>query len=453
MDYKGKKVLVCGLARSGIASAVLLIGLGAEVTVQDILGEEELARQNIDLDGLKQKGVRLYLGQNPDGILHKYDLLVLSPGIPTNLAFIEKARELGIPVRGEIELAYDLCPCPIIAVTGTNGKTTTVALTGEIMEGCAGDVAVVGNIGIPFTEKVSALKPDSLVVAEISSFQLETVHSFRPHISAVLNLTPDHLDRHGTLENYQAIKEKIFENQQTSDFTILNYDDEYCRDMATRTKAKVVYFSLNHELEEGFFYRDGSLRIRMDGFDEKIVGKKDLNILGSHNIENALAASAMAYCAGAGLEVIRKGLRTFQAVEHRIEFVKMVDGVSYYNDSKATNTDAAIKSIEAMESPIILIGGGYDKKVDFSPWVGRFKGRVKYLILLGATAEQIMETCEKYDFHKYRLVETLRQAVTLASQKAGPGDCVLLSPACASWGMFKDYEERGRQFKELVIEL
>lgn len=446
MDCNGKKALVCGMARSGIAAGVLLKHLGAEVTLQDKKEREKLP----DADKLEQEGFRLCTGKNPDDIACGQDLIVLSPGIPCDLPFIQAAEAAGIPVLSEVELAYRLTPCPITAITGTNGKTTTTTLVGEIMKAVRPHTAVVGNIGVSYCQEVERLTTQDWVVAEISSFQMEKAELFHPHISAVLNITPDHLDRHKTMETYVSMKERVFAKQEAGDFCILNYSDAYCRAMAEKTKAKVFFFSSQETLDEGIFLEGENIRVRWDGMDEILLSVNDLQILGVHNHENAMAAAAAGICAGVPLDTIREVLKNFRGVEHRIEYVATVDGVDYYNDSKGTNTDASVRAVLAMKKPIVLIGGGYDKKVSFDDWTKLFPGRVKHLVLIGATAPQIRASAEKFGFTAITDCETFAEAIDLCREKAEAGDCVLLSPACASWGMFENYEQRGELFKQQV---
>jgi UDP-N-acetylmuramoylalanine--D-glutamate ligase len=408
------------MARSGQAAARLLAGLGAVVTAQDLLGYDEIKWTFLP----EEESIDLYLGQNPDEIVHNFDLIVISPGIAADLPFIEKAKRCGIPVWAEIELAYRLCPCPIIAITGTNGKTTVTTLVGEIMRKSGRPTAVLGNIGLPFTEQVPSLTPEHIVVAEISSFQLETAEQFRPFISAVLNLSPDHLNRHKTMENYKSIKERIFANQKPGDFTVLNGDDTYCRDMRP-DGSKVIYFN----------------EINMDFPQTRVLP------------ENALAAVAIARCAGVPDDITLSVLAGFKGVEHRLEYVTTVSGVDYYNDSKATNVDSAVKALEGMSRPVVLIGGGYDKEIGFDEWVKAFPGKVRHLIVMGETTEKIVTTCRAHGFFAYERVNSLRDAVILAAARANFGDAVLLSPACASWGMFDNFEQRGSLFKKFVYEL
>lgn len=447
MEYNGKKALVCGMARSGIAAAKLLNRLGARVTLQDMKKREEISADVLALEG---EGIVLYTGANPDEIACAQDLIVLSPGIPCDLPFIAAAEEAGIEVISEVELAYRLTPCPITAITGTNGKTTTTTLTGEIMKTAYSGTAVVGNIGIPYSEEVERLTEKDWVVAEISSFQMEKAKEFHPHISAVLNITPDHLNRHKTMDVYIAMKERVFAKQTAADFCILNHGDEACRKMADKTAAKVFFFDSSETLAEGIYLDGDAIEVRWCAINETLIHVDELQILGVHNYENVMAAAAMGICAGIALDTIRAVLKGFAGVAHRIEYVATVDGVDYYNDSKGTNVDASIRAVLAMKKPIVLIGGGYDKGSSFDEWTKLFPGRVKHLVLIGVTAPKVRASAEKFGFTAISDCETFEEAVALCREKAEDGDCVLLSPACASWGMFDNYEQRGDMFKEQV---
>ena len=447
MEYNGKKALVCGMARSGIAAAKLLNRLGARVTLQDMKKREEISADVLALEG---EGIVLYTGANPDEIACAQDLIVLSPGIPCDLPFIAAAEEAGIEVISEVELAYRLTPCPITAITGTNGKTTTTTLTGEIMKTAYSGTAVVGNIGIPYSEEVERLTEKNWVVAEISSFQMEKAKEFHPHISAVLNITPDHLNRHKTMDVYIAMKERVFAKQTAADFCILNHGDETCRKMADKTAAKVFFFDSSETLAEGIYLNGDAIEVRWGAINETLIHVDELQILGVHNYENVMAAAAMGICAGIALDTIRAVLKGFTGVAHRIEYVATVDGVDYYNDSKGTNVDASIRAVLAMKKPIVLIGGGYDKGSSFDEWTKLFPGRVKHLVLIGVTAPKVRASAEKFGFTAISDCETFEEAVALCREKAEDGDCVLLSPACASWGMFDNYEQRGDMFKEQV---
>ena len=448
MDINGKKVLVFGAGISGEAAAGLLVSQGADVVLYD--GNTKLNASEIS--GRVPDGVKVILGEFPEELLDDIALTVMSPGVPTDLPVVDKMRGRNIPIWGEIELAYVSGKGDVLAITGTNGKTTTTALLGEIMKNWKESVFVVGNIGNPYTSVVSGTTDESVIVAEMSSFQLETVHSFRPRVSAILNITPDHLNRHHTMEAYIAAKERIAENQTSEDFCVLNYEDDVLREFGEKLDAQVLYFSSRRKLNRGV-YLDGTTIVCE--IDEKIpvCDVSELQILGTHNYENAMAAVAMAYAYGTPLDVIRKTLKEFAGVEHRIEYVAEKNGVAYYNDSKGTNPDAAIRGIQAMNRPTVLIGGGYDKDSAYDEWIDAFDGKVKKLVLLGATREKIAETARKHGFTDIVMADTFEEAFEKCVEYARPGDAVLLSPACASWGMFKNYEERGDKFKELVKQL
>ena len=390
---------------------------------------------------------------HPKEVQDSLDLVVLSPGVPTDLPLVKSFYEQGLPVWGEVELAYRVGDGEVLAITGTNGKTTTTALLGKIMQDARESVFVVGNIGTPYTSKALEMKPNSVTVAEISSFQLETIDEFAPKVSAILNITEDHLNRHHTMEEYIRVKELITENQGTEDVCVLNYEDEVLREFGKHLTPRVVYFSSGRKLDEGI-YLDGNKIILKDGEKEiEVVKTEDLKLLGKHNFENVMAAVAMAYYDGVSLDSIRKSICEFTAVAHRIEYVTEKKGVVYYNDSKGTNPDAAIKGIQAMNRPTLLIGGGYDKQSGYDEWIEAFDGKVRYLVLIGQTKEKIKEAAEKHGFHDIILCEDLKEAVKVCEEKAQPGDAVLLSPACASWGQFDNYEQRGDMFKEYVRNL
>lgn len=450
MDFKDKKVLVSGIAKSGISAAILLKKLGADVTVQDAKTEDKLGETAVEL---KNEGFNMYLGSNPDDIIEDMDILVMSPGVPTDLPFVNKAREKNIPVIGEIELAYLFCKSPVIGITGTNGKTTTTTLVGDICKEYFKNTFVVGNIGNPFADIALETEKDGVVAAELSSFQLETINMFKPKVSAVLNITPDHLNRHHTLENYIEAKERVFENQDENDFCILNYNDEVTRKMADKTNANVIFFSLGGKTKEGIYSDEKSIYINALGHNEKIVDIDELKILGGHNVENAMAAIGCTAAIGVPLDIIRKVLKEFKAVEHRIEYVATINDIEFYNDSKGTNPDASIKAVEAMKRPICIIAGGYDKGSDFTEWIDTFKGRVKFAAVIGAVKDKITATLDNAGFKNYERADTFEEAIDLCYKNAVPGDCVLLSPACASWDMFKSYEQRGEIFKEYVKKL
>ena len=452
MDLKNKTVLVAGTGISGIGATKLLMAVGAEIILYDsneaLTQEEILSRFDVPVTN-----VRVLTGALSEETIRTLALAVLSPGVPVDAPFVLALKAGGVKVWGEIELAWHYAKGTLAAITGTNGKTTTTALTGQILSAWFDSVFVVGNIGHSYTQRALETTDDSVTVAEISSFQLETVEDFHPHVSAVLNITPDHLNRHHTMECYINTKKRIFENQTSQDFTVLNYDDEVTRAMANDTKAQVIFFSARHVLEEGYYFKDGEIRYAHDHQSEHICNADDLNILGVHNMENVMAAVAIARCLGVAQNVVFKVLTEFKAVEHRIEFVTQKKGVSYYNDSKGTNPDAAIKAVEAMVRPTILIGGGYDKQSEYDEWIDSFGDKVKLLVLLGQTADQIEACARAHGFNAILRAESLKEAVELCAAHACPGDAVLLSPACASWGMFKNYEERGRLFKDYVHQL
>ena len=450
MDFKDKKVLVSGVAKSGVSAAYLLKKLGANVTIQDAKTEDKLGNVVTEL---KNNGIALYLGSNPDDIIENMDILVMSPGVPTDLPFVNKAREKNNPVIGEIELAYMFCKSPIIGITGTNGKTTTTTLVGDICKAYYNNTFVVGNIGNPFADITLDTTNNGAVVAELSSFQLETINEFKPKVSAVLNITPDHLNRHHTIQNYIEAKERVFENQTADDYCILNYNDEITKAMANKTKAKVVFFSLNNKLDEGIYSDENSIYIKALGYDQKVIDINELKILGGHNVENAMAAIGCSIAIGVPMDIVVKVLKEFTAVEHRIEYVTTVNDIEFYNDSKGTNPDASIKAVEAMKCPICIIAGGYDKGSDFTEWIDTFKGRVKFVAVIGAVKDKIVDTLNKADFTNYKTADTFEEAIDLCYENADKGDCVLLSPACASWDMFKSYEQRGEIFKDYVRKL
>jgi len=446
-----KKILVFGSGISGIGAVKLLEQAGVVPTLYD--GNAALKEADIRARLPKDSRVNIVLGEMPKALKEETELVILSPGIPVDLPLVQDMRTHGAVIWGEVELAYHFGKGRIAAITGTNGKTTTTSLVGEIFKSFYQEVFVVGNIGNAYTGEVLKMTENSVTVAEISSFQLETIENFKPEVSAVLNITPDHLDRHHTMECYREAKEKVAMNQNEEDTCVLNYDDEATRKFGERTKATVLYFSRKHILDKGV-YMEGDSFIYNDGSTRAIVCQvKELKLLGTHNYENVMAAIAIGAAMGVPLANIRETVIRFTAVEHRIEFVAEKKGVAYYNDSKGTNTDASIKAVEAMVRPTLVIGGGYDKHVEFDDWVKTFEGKVKWLVLLGDTAEQIAGTARHYGFTNIMFAESLKEAVAVCAKKAEPGDAVLLSPACASWGMFDNYQQRGNMFKSCVKEL
>ena len=450
MEVAKKKVLVFGMGISGIGAAGLLEEQGAEVTLYD--GNEKLEEEKIRGKLGAGSKAQIVIGAFPEELLDTLDIVVLSPGVPADLPIVEQMRERGILVTGEVELAYESGKGDVLAITGTNGKTTTTALLGEIMKNYQDDVFVVGSIGNPYTAAAGKMSGGSITVAEMSSFQLETIIDFRPRVSAILNFTPDHLNRHHTMEAYVSAKKNIARNQTEDDHCILNYEDRLTREFGENIRAQVLYFSSRRKLEKGIYLEDGRIIYRNDKVIE-ICDVKDLNILGLHNYENVMAAAAMALVYGIPADIVRKSVKAFKGVEHRIEYVTEKNGVAYYNDSKGTNPDAAIKGIQAMNRPTVLIGGGYDKDSVYTEWIRSFDGKVKRLILLGATKEKIASDARACGFHDFVFADTFDEAVLEASKAAKPGDAVLLSPACASWDMFPSYEVRGEKFKEIVNSL
>lgn len=450
MEFKNKDVLVIGMGISGVGAAALLCDAGARVMLFD--SNEKLTMEEAEKKLTEGVKADIYIGTLPDEAAKKAELVVVSPGVPTDTPFIDSFRERNVPIWSEIELAYHSAKGKLIAITGTNGKTTTTALTGQIMKDYMDSVFVVGNIGTPYTLEAGKTTEESVTVAEISSFQLETIHDFKPDASAILNITPDHLNRHHTMEAYVAVKESIARNQDKSSRCVLNYEDPYTREFGNRVSAEPFYFSSARKLEKGI-YLEGDTIVLADGKIQPLLNIHEMKLLGTHNVENVMAAIALTYSMGVPLTSIIATVKEFRAVEHRIEYVATKKGVEYYNDSKGTNPDAAIKGIQAMNRPTILIGGGYDKGNTYDEWIEAFDGKVKYLVLLGQTREAIAECAKAHGFTNIILADSLEEVVSICAEKAQPGDAVLLSPACASWGMFPNYEVRGKQFKELVHKL
>ena len=450
MEFKNKKILVLGAAISGISVARILAGHGAAVTLSDAKTADQLKH---DTSGLAAAGVTLALGRQDEALLDGVDILVLSPGISIYIPLVEAAEKRGIAVMSEIEIAYRLTKAPIVAITGTNGKTTTTTLTGEILIAAGREVVVGGNIGQALSAEVQGVSPDGVVVAEISSFQLEGVSAFKPHIAAILNLTPDHIDRHRDLATYQAMKERVFANQTADDYLILNYDDPAVRAMAQRAPSQVVYFSRTGKLPVGFYVEDNIIKLTWLDETLDICPLAALKIPGAHNVENALAACAAAYFAGARPRDMAAVLGTFTGVEHRIEPVATINGVTWYNDSKATNPESSIKALEAFPAHIILIAGGRDKNTDLGEFMSLAREKVDHLILIGEAAERFAAAAGRHGVKDIRRPADLPAAVALAHSLARPPQLVLLSPACASYDMFNNYEERGKIFKDLVRRL
>lgn len=445
------KYLIVGAGRSGIAAAQMLLDLGESFVIFD--GNENLDTKAVSAKIKEGKEFSFILGKISEKDLEGICICVASPGVPLDTDVMKAVIGAGVEVWSEIELAYRYDKGTVLALTGTNGKTTTTSLVYDIVKAYTEKTLLVGNIEIPYTGLALKSSEDSFTVAEISSFQLETMLTFKPRVSAILNITPDHLDRHKTMENYIEIKKSIAKNQGESEYCVLNYEDKVLRAYGEELKCRAVYFSSSTELYDGVYYKDGEIILSENGKKTVVVRTDEINLVGLHNFENVAAAAAITYYAGIPLDVIREATKKFVAVEHRIEFTKEINGVKYYNDSKGTNTDAAIKAIDAMPSKTVLIAGGYDKKSDYSEWISHLHGKCKLLILIGQTRENIAKACDESGFAPYVFAESMEEAVKIAYEKAEKGDCVLLSPACASFGMFKCYQERGDVFKRCVREL
>ena len=443
--------LVIGSGISGIGSAALLEHMGANVVLYD--SNEKMTTEEMRAKLPENSRARCVSGNLPEDILQSAKTVVLSPGVPVDIPLVNELRNNGARIVGEIELGFMEEKGRVAAITGTNGKTTTTTLVGEIMKAHLGDdnVFVVGNIGNPYTSECLKTNSDTVTVGEISSFQLETIIDFHPAVSAVLNITPDHLNRHHTMEAYVKAKENIALNQTGEDVCVLNYENEYTRNFGSRCPARVVFFSSARELTDGYWLKGDKIMKSVGGAARELLDiHKDMNLVGMCNVENVMAAIAITEAMGVPMSTILDVVGNFHAVEHRIEFVATKGGVDYYNDSKGTNPDAAIQGIKAMSKPTILIGGGYDKQSEYDEWIDSFDGKVKWLVLIGQTREKIAECARRHGFDKIRFADTYEECLKLCTELAEEGDAVLLSPACASWGMFPNYEVRGEMFKEYV---
>jgi UDP-N-acetylmuramoylalanine--D-glutamate ligase len=447
MNFEGKKVLVVGMARSGIGAAKLLKELGAIVTINDSSSEEVLGEKIKKLEGIYDQKI---LGETPSD-MSTFDYVVLSPGVPTDLGFLKEAREKGVKVIGELELGYLIAKGDFIALTGTNGKTTTTTLVGDIFENSGADMRLVGNIGYPVVEKVLDSTEKSIFVTEVSSFQLETVEEFNPKIAAMLNITPDHLNRHKTMENYIEAKARIFENHGEDSFLVINSnckDDFNLKDYP----GTILQFSSKGKVDKGAFLKGDEIILKIT--DEKVLCNiKDLFVKGDHNYENVMAAALMAYAYGVDLEVIRKSVLDFKGVEHRIEYVEEFDGRYFFNDSKGTNPDATMVAIKAMDKATVLILGGKDKGSEFDEMVKSFGQTVDSVVALGDTKYIIEKSCRDAGFNKVYIVSDMKEAVEKAYEISSEDMNILLSPACASWDMYENFEVRGKHFKQCVKEL
>ena len=443
MNYEKKKVLVVGMARSGVAAAQLLRASGAEVTVNDSKSEEELGQQLSPLEGLQ---LERRFGCGAMELLEGKDCLVISPGIPDTAPFVVKAKEMGIYVIGELELAAQLSAGTLVAVTGTNGKTTTVSLLGEIFANSGKITHVVGNIGYPFS------LASHVLVCEVSSFQMETADTFHPHVALLTNITEDHLNRHGTMEVYTAMKMRMFRNQTPQDYAVFNADDPALKGLSKQVRSKVLEFSRKKEVTNGAFVRNDEIWFVMNGNERRVCRTDEIYIPGPHNLENALGAVCVAAAMNVPAPVIRHSLKTFRGVEHRIESVRELDGIEYINDSKGTNPDSTIKAVQTMSQPTVIILGGYDKHASFDALSREIVNSpmIRQAVLIGETAGLIRHSLQRAGFDAITETGTLKEAVEVSRKLAQKGWCVLLSPACASFDMFKDYEERGRVFKEIV---
>ena len=445
-------VMVAGMGKSGISAAELILNIGGRVLLYD--SNETLDRETVlsKFDEDNVKNINVKLGKLNEEDIKDIRVCVMSPGISLETEFVKLLLTHRIQLWSEIQLAYFVAKGKIMAITGTNGKTTTTALLGEIMKRKYEKCFVVGNIGIPYTQIALDTDENSVTVLEVSSFQLETIIDFKPNVSAILNITPDHLNRHHTFENYSAIKKEICMNQTAQDHCILNYDDEQLREFGDsgECKAKVVFFSVKNTLKEGVYVDNNTVYYSSPAKKVAVLSLDEVQLLGRHNHENICAAVAMAVVEGVDIDDIRQACYEFKAVEHRVEFVREKYGVKYYNDSKATNPDAAIQGLNAMPGPTILIAGGYDKQSVYDEWAKLFKDKLKYLVLIGSTRDKIAECAKKHGFNNIMYAETLQEAVRVCDSYADEGDYVLLSPACASWGMFDNYEQRGDIFKSCV---
>jgi UDP-N-acetylmuramoylalanine--D-glutamate ligase len=448
MELKNKKVLVVGLGRSGAASAIFLQEHGARVIVSDSKSEAQLQR---DVPALLDRGISIETGQHGERTFRDQDLIVVSPGVPSDQPQLQHARSLGIPVIGEVELAYRFLQGKVLAITGSNGKTTTTTLVGEILSKSGKKTLVGGNIGTPVISLAGQSTPETLVVLEISSFQLESIEQFRPLIAAILNITPDHLDRHHTFQAYVDAKARIFENQQADDFAVLNADDPVCVGLKNRIKSTLLWFSRRQRVENGAYLSGDQIVFRQNGQEQTVLSRGDIQLKGEHNLENVLAAVTMTMVAGCKPEQVRQGVKEFRAVEHRLELVAALNGVTFYNDSKATNVDATVKALESFPGNIHIILGGKDKGSDYSVLNSLLRERVKRVYLIGAAADKIASQIQ--GAAELARSGTIDRAVRQAFDAAKPGDVVLLAPACASFDQFENYEQRGRVFKELVHSL
>ncbi|OLB33903.1 MAG: UDP-N-acetylmuramoylalanine--D-glutamate ligase [Acidobacteria bacterium 13_2_20CM_57_17] len=446
-ELRGKRLLVVGLARTGVATALFCAERGAKVTATDARSENEIGDT---IAPLRAAGVSLELGDHRENSFLEQDLIVPSPGVPADAPLLQAARAKGVTIWSEVELADRFLRGRLIGITGSNGKTTTTSLIDHILKNAGFSTILAGNIGTPLIARVDQTNGDSITVAELSSFQLELIETLRPNISVFLNLTPDHLDRHHTLEAYGRAKARIFENQTEADSAVLNADDPATTPLAP-TKPQVYWFSRKQRVAQGAFVRGNEIVFRRDGQEEAVLHLKDIPLAGGHNVENVLAAVAAARLVGAQAEAIARGIRSFAGVEHRLEFVAEIVGVRYYNDSKATNVDATLKALDAFPGRILIVLGGKDKGSDYTVLQKPLREKAILALLIGAAAEKIENQIT--GSVAIERAGTIERAVEIASLAARPGDVVLLAPACASFDQFQNYEHRGRVFKDLVHQL
>ena len=452
MKLTGKRILVVGMARSGIAAAQLLLHHGAMPILSDSKTEEAFGQQ---LDVLKGTACQFRLGEDAVALLNEADGLIISPGVPIDAPVVKAAKEKGVPMVGELELASSLLMGEMVAISGTNGKTTTTTLLGKIFENAGRVTRLAGNIGYPLSAVAMESRKEDITVVEVSSFQLESIKTFHPHAAALLNITEDHLNRHGTMAQYIRLKQRIFENQTPKDYAILNKDDPTLMKMVPKLKSQVVLFSRTQPVENGAFVENGKLVWQWQGQKRSICDAEQILIPGPHNLENALAAAAMASVLGVPAPVIRHTLMSFTGVEHRIEKTRVLDGVTYINDSKGTNVDSTIKAVQSMKAPTVLLLGGYDKHTDFMPLCREIvaSGQISHVVVMGETSRQIRTQLAEAGYDAITQAYSMQDAVEKARSLAQSGGNVLLSPACASFDMFRDYEERGRIFKQIVAAL
>jgi UDP-N-acetylmuramoylalanine--D-glutamate ligase len=460
-DYEGKHVAIIGLGRTGVGLAQTLCSLGAVVSAYDAKSAEELGNS---AEKVQAAGASVYL-ETDDVDFEGVDLLIPSPGVPRSHPALVRAQSLGVEIISEIELAYRIAKCPIIAITGTNGKTTTTVLTGHILAADGRKTFIAGNVAgtavkpksghcegpMPLVSAAARADFSSVIVAEVSTFQLEWIKSFKPKVAALLNVSCDHLDRHANIEEYAALKARIFENQTRDDYAVLNAENHFTARLASSVQGHVLLFAKFSDLPEGAFVRGENIVLRLQGREEVVCPRSDIQVPGEHNLENVLAAVCVAVAFGASVDAAARAIRDFKGVEHRLETVAIIDGVRYINNSMCTNVEAAVRSTEAIDAPQIIIAGGKDKGSDFGPLVEAFKRRAKHVILIGSDAKAIFSAAERGGFESVSIASSLEEAVERARSIARPGDVVILNPACASFDMFKSFEHRGRVFKEIVL--